>query len=77
MVPAVAGFLVAMVILGMASWLWNVAVRAVGRAGLTDREARLVLNQTIDAELGGDLRMIDERLGRASRQDSLLRPMKM
>ncbi len=77
LVPAVAGFLVAMVILGMASWLWNVAVRAVGRAGMTDREARLVLNQTIDAELGGDLRMIDERLGRAPRQDSLLRPMKM
>jgi uncharacterized membrane protein YeaQ/YmgE (transglycosylase-associated protein family) len=77
LVPAVAGFLMAMVILGLASWLWNVAVRAVGRAGMTESEARLILHQTIDAELGSDLRMIDERLGRAGRQDSLLRPMKM
>ncbi len=77
LVPAVAGFLMAMVILGLASWLWNVAVRAVGRAGMTDREGRLILHQTIDAELGSDLRMIDERLGRTERQESLLRPMKM
>lgn len=61
LVPAVAGFLVALVILGLGSALWIALVRLVGRSGMDAREARLVLNQVADEELGSDFRLIARR----------------
>jgi hypothetical protein len=77
LVPAVSGFLVAIILLGLAGWIWNVLVRSLGREGMSPVEARLILNHEEDQELGTELRILNRQLGRNSPQTSLLRPTKM
>ncbi|MBY0586448.1 hypothetical protein K2X85_04685 [bacterium] len=77
LVPGVAGLLVALVLIGLASWLWNALVRAVGREGMSSAQARLILNQAAQEEMGSEMTLIARKIGQENHQEEGLRPIKM
>jgi hypothetical protein len=56
--PAVLGFIVAIVLIGLVSLVWPGLVRTVGRRGMNVDQARMILNETVHQDLRSDWKRI-------------------
>jgi hypothetical protein len=66
--PAVLGFLFALLLIGLMSFLWPAVVRAFGRWGMNKHEGEMILNESLFRDLRPDISRMVRHIQRFARR---------